>query len=58
VDGGVLAHVQAGQVEAEDLDGLPQPGQPVVGQRTGAVGAQRGVDRGEVGLQLDRKSVV
>src|SRR3712207_8731780 len=30
---GVLPHVQPAQVEAEDRDGLPQPGEPVVGER-------------------------
>src|SRR3712207_8796533 len=32
VDGGVLPHVQAAQVEAEDLDGLAEALQPVVGE--------------------------
>ena len=54
VDGGVLPHVQPAQVEAEDLDRLAQPQQPVVGERAGAVAAQRGVDDVEVGAQLVR----
>ena len=52
VDGGVLPHVQPAQVEAEHLHRLAQPEQPVVGQRPGAVAAQRGVDDVEVGAQL------
>ena len=52
VDGGVLPHVEPAQVEAEHLDGLAQPQQPVVGQRAGAVAAQRRVDDVEVGAQL------
>jgi hypothetical protein len=39
-------------VEAEDLDGLAQAQQPVVGERTGTVAAQRGVDDIEVGAQF------
>ena len=50
----VLPQVQPAQMEAEDLDGLAQPAQPVVGQRAGAVAAQRRVDDVEVGAQLVR----
>lgn len=39
-------------MEAEHLDGFAQPQQPVIGQRSGTVAAQRGVDHVQVGAQL------
>jgi hypothetical protein len=52
VDARVLPQVQSAEVEPEDLDGLAQPQQPVVGERTRPVAAQRRVDHVEVGAQL------
>ena len=57
MDGGVLPQVQSAEVEAEDVDGAAQPGQPVVGQGPRTVAAQRGVDRVELGQQLGRGRV-
>ena len=52
VDVGVLPHVQAGKVETEDPHRFPQPSQPVLGEQSASVDAQRGVDDVEVGEQL------
>ena len=49
---GVLPHVQPAEVESENLKSVAQPGQPIIGQQSAAVRAQRGVDDGEVGRHL------
>jgi hypothetical protein len=48
----MLAHVQAGQVKAKDLDCADQVGQPSTGDAFPAVGAQARLDQPQVGKEL------
>ncbi len=49
---GVLAHVERGQMEAEDLGLTHQGGETAIGQTCGAVGAQAVLHQAQVGDEL------
>jgi hypothetical protein len=53
----VLPQVEAAEVEAEHLDGLAHPAQPVVGECARTVAAQGRVDDVQIGAQFVRAVV-
>ena len=55
--GGILPHVEAGEMEAETIHGAAQQPQPAARDHAGIVRDQRAVENVEIGLELLRRCI-